>query len=704
MKDDDMTQTFAQLGLSEDLVTALAKQGFNSPTPVQEAAIPLALTGKDILGSAQTGTGKTGAFGIPMVNHLLFNEDDTALIVTPTRELAAQVEQSIKSFLPHRSGINTALIIGGDSMQKQLKQLSFNPRIVVGTPGRLNDHLSRRTLKLNNTSFLVLDETDRMLDMGFSIQIEEIVSHMPPQRQTLLFSATLPRNIMSLAKNYLNEPERIAIGSTTKPAENIDHQTKRIEDGDKYEDLLNELSGRDGSVIIFVKTKHGADRLADKIKRDGFKAAAIHGDLRHNKRERVTDGFRKEKYKVLVATDVAARGLDIPHIQHVINYDLPQCPEDYIHRIGRTARAGAKGHALAYISRKEFGKWKAIERLVWGGETTDAPQARGGGNGGGKPRSFQDRKAKSHRKGGYGERNGGGEQRRSFGSDRDGNRGSYGDKKRSFGGDRDGNRSFGNRDDNRGNSYGDKKRSFGGDRDGNRSYGNRDDNRGNSYGDKKRSFGGDRDGNRSYGNRDDNRGNSYGDKKRSFGGDRDGNRGSYGDKKRSFGGDRDGNRGSYGDKKRSFGGDRDGNRGSYGDKKRSFGGDRDGNRSFGNRDDNRGNSYGDKKRSFGGDRDGNRGSYSEKRSFGERDNNGNRTSQAPARMHEKQQKRMDGVTMDRKKSPFKKGDSVSTYGNRGAGKGRPQSDRSGAGDKPFRGKAGFKGGKPSGNGSSTPAS
>ncbi len=637
-----MTQTFAQLGLSEDLTKALTKLGFESPTPIQEKTIPFAMQGRDILGSAQTGTGKTGAFGIPMVNHLLENEEDTAIVVTPTRELAAQVQDNIKGFLPHRSGINTCLLIGGDSMHKQLKSLSFRPRIIVGTPGRINDHLNRRSLKLNNCHFLVLDETDRMLDMGFSIQIEEIVSHMPAERQTLLFSATLPKNIMSLAKNYLNNPERIAIGATTKPAENIDHQTKRVTDAEKYDDLLGELSGREGSIIMFVKTKYGTERMADKLKKEGFKAAAIHGDLRHNKRERVTDAFRKEKYQILVATDVAARGLDIPHIQHVINYDLPQCPEDYIHRIGRTARAGATGHALAYITKKENGKWKAIERLVWGGETSNAPTSKPR-----KERTFQDRKAKSHRKGGYGAK--------------DGNRESYGDKKRSFG-DRDDRRSF-KKDGERKSFRKDGERSFEkrdfGDK---REFGNKRD-----FGDKKRSFG-DRDGNR-----------SFGDKKRSFG-DRDGNR-SFGDKKRSFG-DRDGNR-SFGDKKRSFG-DRDGNR-SFGDKKRSFG-DRDGNRSFG-----------DKKRSFGG-RDDNR-SFGEDRS----------ESRAPAKMHDKQKKRMTQTDSTRKKSPFKKDDGARTYGTRGRGtpagkrmsggfNKRDGDDRSSAGNKPFKGKGGsFKGSKGAGS-------
>jgi superfamily II DNA/RNA helicase len=256
------------------------------------------------------------------------------------------------------------LLIGGEPMSKQFHQLKNRPRLIVGTPGRINDHLKRGTLRLNDTCFLVLDETDRMLDMGFGVQLDAINAHLTAPRQTLMFSATMPKNIQKLSAKYLKDPIRIQMGSTEAPAANVTQEHVRVSEGDKYARLLTELDQRSGSVIIFVKTKHGADRLADKLCRDGHEADALHGDLRQSKRDRVIADFRKQDYRVLVATDVAARGLDIPHIEHVINHDLPQSPEDYIHRIGRTARAGAKGSALSFLSPQDGPKWRAIQRLI----------------------------------------------------------------------------------------------------------------------------------------------------------------------------------------------------------------------------------------------------------------------------------------------------------------------------------------------------
>lgn len=356
--------TFQSMDLPESLVHSLSHMKFTTPTPIQEKTIPVAIQGRDILGSAQTGTGKTGAFGIPLVRHLISNESGVALVMTPTRELASQVMAQINDMLGRKSKINAALLIGGASMFKQLEQLKRSPRVIVGTPGRIFDHLERGSLKLDNASFLVLDETDRMLDMGFSIQIDQIMKYMSASRQTLLFSATLPKNIVRVADKYLSNPVRVEVGATSLPAENIEHSVKRLSHQEKYPELLAELDARTGSIIIFVKTKMGAQKLAKQLFKEGHSAEAIHGDLRQHKRDRIIAGFRKYKYRILVATDVASRGLDIPHIEHVINYDLPQVAEDYIHRIGRTARAGAKGEALCFVTPDTRRMWDQIDYLM----------------------------------------------------------------------------------------------------------------------------------------------------------------------------------------------------------------------------------------------------------------------------------------------------------------------------------------------------
>jgi len=355
---------FNSFDLPDTLLKALVRINYTVPTPIQEQTIPLALAGKDVLGSAQTGTGKTAAFGIPMIVHLMNNPHASALIMTPTRELAAQVQSALMPMVPFE--IKSALLIGGDSMPKQLGQLRQKPRLIVGTPGRITDHLMRGSLKLDTVSFMVLDETDRMLDMGFGIQIDKILTYVPSDRQTLLFSATMPANIVKLSSKYMRKPERIAVGSSTTPAANISQELIQTTDGDKYAQLIAQLDQRSGSVIIFVKTKFGTEKLAKKLNTSEHKADAIHGDLHQRRRERVIQNFRDKKYRILVATDVAARGLDIPHIEHVINYDLPQCPEDYIHRIGRTARAGAEGCAVNLLTPGDGSKWRAIHRLMHG--------------------------------------------------------------------------------------------------------------------------------------------------------------------------------------------------------------------------------------------------------------------------------------------------------------------------------------------------
>ena len=356
-------ENFLSLNLEESLIESLAKINFKTPTPIQAKAIPIALEGNDILGTAQTGTGKTGAFGIPLVNYLLKTKKDTALVITPTRELATQVMQTMNN-LVGKGNIRTAILIGGDSMQKQQKQMRRNPRLIVGTPGRINDHLKRKTLRLNTTTFLVLDESDRMLDMGFTPQINQVLETVPKKHQTLLFSATLPNDILKFAEKYLNRPIRISVGSTSTPIEKIKQETLRINDGDKYNQLIKEIYMRQGSILIFVKTRRNAEKIVKRLKYDDHDAKAIHGNLRQNKRDRVIKAFRNNHFRILVGTDVASRGLDIPAIKHVINFDLPQVPEDFIHRIGRTARAGAEGSALSFIGNGDRLKWNAIQKLI----------------------------------------------------------------------------------------------------------------------------------------------------------------------------------------------------------------------------------------------------------------------------------------------------------------------------------------------------
>ncbi len=372
-----MTADFNNFGLPPKLLHSLARIGFAAPTPIQEQAIPKAMAGLDILGSAQTGTGKTGAFGIPVIARLMENPLATALVMTPTRELATQVMTALQQLIPV-GGIPTALLIGGEAMPRQWRQLQRNPRLIVGTPGRIFDHLQRGGLKLNNTRFLVLDETDRMLDMGFGIQIERIVNYIPAERQTMLFSATLPAGIMKLAHKYLKNPERISVGSTTDVAPNIEQELIHTNDGEKYAKLLEQLGKHQGSTIIFVKTKWGTEKLAEKLSRQNVNSDAIHGDLRQSRRDRVIQSFRDKRFRVLVATDLAARGLDVPHIELVINYDMPQCPEDYIHRIGRTARAGASGKAVNFLTNADRQKWNAIHRMM----NPNAPREKFQGGGG----------------------------------------------------------------------------------------------------------------------------------------------------------------------------------------------------------------------------------------------------------------------------------------------------------------------------------
>ncbi len=419
-------ENFNQLGLPQPLLRALEKMEFSTPTPIQALSIPVALQGRDILGSAQTGTGKTAAFAIPMIAKLLNEQKGMALIMTPTRELAVQVHATVKLLLSGAPQLKTALLIGGQSMFNQKTQLRARPRIIIGTPGRINDHLEQNSVNLSFVNFLVLDETDRMLDMGFGPQIDRVVRRIPRERQTLLFSATLPPDIVKAAQQYMRQPERIAVGSTTQPLEAIKQEQIKLQPGDKYPTLMKQLAERQGSIIVFVRTKYGADKMAKKISRDGHSAIAIHGNLNQNQRTRALQAFRDEKCRVMVATDIAARGLDVPHVAHVINYDLPRVAEEYIHRIGRTARNGATGSAVAFVTPEDHKLWVAIQRLLdpdfrpapganensnahANGRPQQHGQRRGNGERGGRHRHRQ-RDAQRHH-GERGERNDRNEQR-----------------------------------------------------------------------------------------------------------------------------------------------------------------------------------------------------------------------------------------------------------------------------------------------------
>ncbi|MBL1240688.1 MAG: DEAD/DEAH box helicase [OCS116 cluster bacterium] len=362
---------YSDLDLPEALQHTLAAMEFTKMTPIQEQAIPVALEGKDILGSAQTGTGKTAAFLVPLVNHILDNPNSVAIVVLPTRELAKQVHEVANKLLGRKTKNRSVCLIGGESMDKQLKTLRQNPRIIIGTPGRMNDHLGRRSLSLHHCDFVVLDETDRMLDMGFGVQIDEIFTHMSGARQVLMFSATIPKNIAKLANKYLEQPQRIAIEPTPEQALKIEHTALRLTEKGKFDALVEEIKNREGSIIVFGKTRMMTQKAADRLRKLGIDAEAIHGDLRQHKRERIIRNFHAQKFRILVATDVAARGLDIPHIEHVIINDLPQVPEDYIHRIGRTGRNGKSGKAIVFLTPRDNKQWRLIQRILPEGLTAN---------------------------------------------------------------------------------------------------------------------------------------------------------------------------------------------------------------------------------------------------------------------------------------------------------------------------------------------
>ena len=355
---------FLNFGISKEILFNLKSLNLLKPTPVQQRAIVPGFEGKDILAVANTGTGKTAAFGIPIIQRLNENKSLSALILSPTRELSIQIGKHLRELMGKNINIKSAVLIGGDSMKKQIELIKKKPRIIIGTPGRIYDHINRKTLNLRNINILVLDETDRMLDLGFVEQIQKIINFLPSKKQTLLFSATLPKNIRNISTKYLFNPVNISVEKKEKILQNINHNTININQGEKYNKLLQELGDREGSIIVFMKTKHSSKKMHLKLLKDGQSVNTIHGNVRQNKRINILNKFRNQKFRILVATDVAARGLDIPHIEHVINYDLPQRTEDYIHRIGRTARAGKKGSALSFISENDKKIWRMISKLI----------------------------------------------------------------------------------------------------------------------------------------------------------------------------------------------------------------------------------------------------------------------------------------------------------------------------------------------------
>ena len=361
--------SFADFHFPDVLMATLKTMGYETPTPVQEKAIPILLAGRDLLATAQTGTGKTAAFALPLLSNMIMSEKrdfKQALIVAPTRELAEQIGQVLEDLTQKTPALRVCVVIGGTSFYKQVKMLKSRPAFVVGTPGRLIDQIRESKLDLRSFGSLVIDEADRLLDMGFEPQMNEIVENFPRQRQTMLFSATLPPEIQKLATSYMKNPERLAVGAVAKPVDKIKQDVVRVKLADKPDALIEELKKMKGSAIVFVKTKLRVERVAYLLKEAGHKVTRIHGDRSQAQRSQAIDDFRSGVSRILVATDIAARGLDVPHIQHVINFDLPLAAEDYVHRIGRTARAGAEGHSLAFVTPEEEFLWAKIHKLMYG--------------------------------------------------------------------------------------------------------------------------------------------------------------------------------------------------------------------------------------------------------------------------------------------------------------------------------------------------
>jgi len=353
---------FEGLGIAPKLLDAIKKLGFTTPTPIQHKGIPVAIEGSDMIGIAQTGTGKTMAFGIPMIQRL-GKFKGMGLICLPTRELALQVDEALQS-VGGRLGLRTAVLIGGAPMGRQVQQIQNRPHIVIGTPGRIIDHLDQRTLNLSAVNILVLDEADRMLDMGFMPQIKRILQSVPRERQTMLFSATMPDDIVRIAGTYMKMPVRVEVARSGTLIDLVEHELFVVRKDQKNRLLEKLLSDYHGTVLVFSRTKFGARRICRAVQAMGHKAAEIHSDRSLPQRREALDGFKSGKYRVLVATDIAARGIDVTGIELVINYDVPENPEDYVHRCGRTGRAGQTGRAISFATPEQGAEVRDIEYLA----------------------------------------------------------------------------------------------------------------------------------------------------------------------------------------------------------------------------------------------------------------------------------------------------------------------------------------------------
>ncbi|WP_407495190.1 DEAD/DEAH box helicase [Pseudooceanicola sp. MF1-13] len=410
--------TFDTLGLRPALLSRLAEAELTTPTPIQTQAIPLAMEGRDVMGLAQTGTGKTLAFGLPIADALLASAEKAdpksarALILAPTRELAKQIADNLKAILQN-AHLRVGLVVGGASINAQAQRMERGMHILVATPGRLIDLMNRRAIDLSKTRYLVLDEADQMLDLGFIHDLRKIAKVVPENRQTLLFSATMPKLMEEIAGAFLNDPVRVQVSPPGKTADKIDQSIVFVSTASKQDALVDLLDQhRDELALVFTRTKHGADKLMKKLDQAGFAAGAIHGNKSQGQRNRALQEFKDGTIRILVATDVAARGIDIPDVRHVYNFDLPNVPDNYVHRIGRTARAGRDGRAVSFCAPEDMGELRDIEKVIGqeiktlsgerptGGGHHRKPTGRRGRNGPGRPQGAGQNNGQGRGKGG----------------------------------------------------------------------------------------------------------------------------------------------------------------------------------------------------------------------------------------------------------------------------------------------------------------